>query len=76
MAHHWGLLWWDLVEIILNYLTSTYLCLLVMVDLLVATLLLITADKQYPDAKQPHMLVAFFNSVSKNNKITGTLQYA
>ena len=37
---------------ILNYLTSTYLCLLVVVDLLASSLLMVTADKQYPDAKR------------------------
>ena len=49
LAHHWGMLIWDAIEIILLYLASTFLTTLVLVDGLTHVTLLRTADGQYTD---------------------------
>ena len=49
LAHHWGMMLWDAIEIILLYLASTYLTTLVLVDGLTHVTLLRTADGQYTD---------------------------
>ena len=63
LAHHWGAVWWQLIECILGYLSSTYLTVLVINDFLVQVLKTRTLDGVYHDPsgeqyKQAQKLVA------------------